>query len=74
MPSNLQKMSLDLFPDELKDTRKLEKILISKTAIFKNIAIMLGKVEFGKIKGSICNIPIESANISNILPGPANSN
>ena len=67
-------MSLDLFPDELKDTRKLEKILISKTAIFKNIAIMLGKVEFGKIKGSICNIPIESANISNILPGPANSN
>ena len=67
-------MSLDLFPDELKGTRKLEKILISKTAIFKNIAIMLGKVEFGKIKGSICNIPIESANISNILPGPANSN
>ena len=74
MPSNLQKMSLDLFPDELKDTRKLEKILISKTAIFKNIAIMLGKVEFGKIKGSICNIPIESANISNILPERANSN
>ena len=67
-------MSLDPIPDELKDLRKLEKILISKRMIFKNIAIMLEKVEFGKIKGIICNIPIESANISNILPGPVNLN
>ena len=74
MSSNLQKMSLDPIPDELKDLRKLEKMFIFKRIIFKKIAIMLGKVEFGKIKGSICNIPIESANISNILPGPANSN
>ena len=29
---------------------------------------MHGKGEFVKIKGSICNIPIETANISNILP------
>ena len=27
-----------------------------------------------KIKGNICNIPIEAANICNILPKPANSN
>ena len=36
--------------------------------------MMHGKGEFFKIKGSICNIPIEAANISNILPRPAVSN
>ena len=29
---------------------------------------MHGKGEFSKIKGSICNIPIEASNICNILP------
>ena len=53
------KMSLDSIPDELKDLKKLEKILISKRIIFKKIAIMHGKGEFAKIKGSICNIPLK---------------
>ena len=35
---------------------------------------MHGKGEFAKIKGSICNIPIEAANIFSILPRPADSN
>ena len=35
---------------------------------------MHGKEEFAKIKGSICNIPIEAAIICNILPRPAYSN
>ena len=35
---------------------------------------MHGKGDFSKIKGSICNIPIEAANIYNILPRPAVSN
>ena len=35
---------------------------------------MDGKEEFAKIKGSICNIPIEAAIICNILPRPAYSN
>ena len=35
---------------------------------------MDGKGEFAKIKGSICNIPIEVANIYNIFPRPADSN
>ena len=38
------------------------------------MAIKHGKGEFCKIKGSICNIPIEAANICNILPTPAVSN
>ena len=32
---------------------------------------MHGKGEFYKNKGSICNIPVEAANISNMLPRPA---
>ena len=35
---------------------------------------MHGKGEFAKIKGSICNIPMETSNICNILPRPVNSN
>ena len=35
---------------------------------------MRGKGEFAKIKGSICNIPIETANICNILSRPVDSN
>ena len=42
--------------------------------IFKKLAIMHGKGEFAKIKGSICNILIETANIFNNLPIPADSN
>ena len=34
---------------------------------------MHGKGEFAKTKGSICNIPIETSNICNILPRPADS-
>ena len=67
-------MSLDSIPDELKDFKKLEKILISKRIIFKKIATMNRKEEFAKIKGIICNIPIETANTCNILPRPADSN
>ena len=68
------KMSLDPILDELKDLKKLEKILISKRIIFKKIAIINGKGEFAKIKRNICNIPIEAANTYNILPRPAASN
>ena len=32
------------------------------------------KGEFAKVKGNICNMPIEAANICNILPRPADSN
>ena len=61
-------MALDPTPDELNDFKKLEKVLISKRISFKKIGIMHGKGEFLKIKGSISNIPIEAANICNILP------
>ena len=52
-------MSLDSIPDELKDFKKLQKILLSRRIVFKKIAIMHGKGEYAKIKDSICHIPIE---------------
>ena len=35
---------------------------------------MHGRGEFAKIKGSICNIPIKTANMCNILLRPEDSN
>ena len=68
------KMAIFPIPDILKDLKKLEKVLISKRILFKKIAIMHGKGEFSKIKGSICNIPIEVENVCNILPRTSVSN
>ena len=35
---------------------------------------MHGKGEFSKIKGNICNIPVETDTISNVLSRPVNNN
>ena len=70
------KMSSDPIPDELKDLKKKKKkkLFFFKWVGYKKIAVMYGKGKFAKIKGSICNIPIETANMCNILPRPADSN
>ena len=68
------KMDLDPMPDELKDLKKLEKVLILKRTLFKKIATMSNKGDSFKIKGSILNVPIETANICNLLPRSAVSN
>ena len=67
-------MALSPIPDFLKDLKKLEEVLISKRILFKKIAMMHGKGQFSKIKGIICNIPIEVANVYNTLPRPSVSN
>ena len=69
-------MALDSILDKLKELKKKKqkKIRISKRTLFMKIAVMHGKDKFSKIKGSICNIPIEAANTCNILPRPAISN
>ena len=63
-----------LYQMSQKNLKTLEKILISKKILFKKIAIMHGKGELSKSKGSICNILRGTANICNILPRPAVSN
>ena len=47
---------------------------MSKRITFKKTALLHGKREFAKIKGTICSISIETANVFNILPKPADSN
>ena len=37
-------------------------------------AIMNGKGEFSKIKGNICNVPIETESVINVLSRPVNNN
>ena len=57
------KIALNLFPDELKDSKKIQRALIFKRILVKNLV--------SKIYEGICNIPTEAANIFNILPKSA---
>ena len=38
----------------------------------KKVALKHGKGEFAKVKGSICNAPIEATNLCKISPRPEN--
>ena len=62
-------MEIDPIPNELKDLKCLEKILISKRILLGKIAIMNGKSKFSETKETI-----ELAGIFNVLPRPADSN
>ena len=70
----LNKLNIEDIPKELSDLRRLEKVLIAQRILFKKIAIMHGKGEFSKIKGTICNVPFETSSVSKILPRAADSN
>ena len=52
---------------------RLEKVIISKRILFAKIVVM-PKGQFRKIKGPICNVPIESEAICNVLPQGVDSN
>ena len=61
-------------PNEFRDLRGLERVLVAKRILFKKITVM-PKGQSPKVKGSICNIPIsEIDNNCNSLPRPADSN
>ena len=51
------KLVLDSIPNDFKDLKKLEKVLISERILFKKIAIIHGKAEFSKIKGRFATFP-----------------
>ena len=61
------KLHIFLPPDELKNLNRLKRVLISQRILFKKVAIM-PKGQFPKLKGAICNIPIETIDITNTLP------
>lgn len=62
-------MYVDDIPTELESLKKLEQILIAKRIVFEKIAVM-HKGQQRKIKGAICNVPVECDQTCNILPRP----
>ena len=67
------KLHLPCIPEILSSLNKLERLLIARRILFKKVSIM-AKGRFPKFKESICNIPINVANIAIILPRSADSN
>ena len=69
------KLAVELLPNEFRDLRRLERVLVAKRILFKKVTVMPTKGQSPKMKGSICNIPIsEIDNNCNSLPRPADSN
>ena len=60
---------LDVYncPSHFRGIRKLEKVSIAKRLLFKKITIM-PRGQKKKISGTICNIPIDTTNVTNMLP------
>ena len=73
MPCQAVSNKLELFdlPNNLKSLRKLERVLVS--ILFKKIAIM-PKGQSPKMKGNICNVPIDVVDTCNSLPRASDSN
>ena len=59
-------------PAEIKNLNRLERILIERRILFKKVTIM-PKAQFPKLKGAICSIPIDTSDITNVLPHGAHS-
>ena len=60
---------VDETPAELAALEKLEQILVAQRIVFEKIVIM-PKGQQRKIKGAICNIPVECSQTCNVLPRP----
>ena len=67
------RLELDDLPDYLAKLHTLEKAIICKRILFRKVLIM-PKGQMPKIKGAICNIPIDVAQINKVLPAGADSN
>ena len=59
--------------EELRDIRRLKKVLVASRLIFKKISIM-PKGQLPKLKDVLCNVAIDVVDICNTLPQPADSN
>lgn len=63
------KLLIDEIPPELAALEKLEQVLIAQRIVFEKIVIM-PKGQQRKIKGAICNVPVECDQTCTILPRP----
>lgn len=67
------KLEIVDFPPGFPQLRKLEQVLIAQRLLFKKVAIM-PKGQCPKLKGAICNVPVENTDICDVLPRPADCN
>ena len=58
---------LDEIPQELSSLQKLEQILMPKRIVFEKIVVM-PKGQQRKIKGAICNVPVDCEQTCRVLP------
>ena len=57
---------------EFRDIRRIEKVLSARRLLFRKISIM-PKGQSPKLKGALCNGPIDVVDICNIFPRPVDS-
>ena len=65
----INNMYVDDTPVELASLEKLEQILIAQRIVFEKIIVM-PKGQQRKVKGAICNVPVECEQTSSLLPCP----
>ena len=68
--SVVNNMFVDEIPRQLATLEKLEEILIAQRIVFEKIIVM-PKGQQRKIKGAICNVPVECDQTCCILPRPS---
>ena len=65
----INNMYVDDTPVELASLEKLEQILIAQRIVFEKIIVM-PEGQQRKVKGAICNLPVECDQTSSLLPCP----
>ena len=69
----INELEISALSDILIGLHRLERVLIPQRILFKKVTIM-SKGNFPKLKSSICNVPIDTVDISDVLPRRADSN
>ena len=71
VPSQAVCNKLEVFdiPPELSILKKLEQIFIAQRIVFQKVVVM-PKGQQRKIKGTVCNVPVDCVQHCNILPRP----
>ena len=65
----MNNLNVDDVPTELGSLKKLKQILIAQRILFEKVIVM-PKGQQRKIKGAICNVPVNCDQICKILPRP----
>ena len=60
-------------PVEFQSIQELKQVLIAKRRLFKKVTIMPSG-QMSKIFETICNVPVDTVEVTDLLPRLANSN